>query len=62
MCRRHGISPATIYIWKPKFGGMEVSDAERLKALAQENIRLKNLHAESVLDNAMLKDMVSKKS
>ena len=61
VCRRHGISDATFYKWKAKFGGMEVSDARRLKALEDENARLKKLLAESVLDNAMLKDVAAKK-
>ena len=61
ICRRHGVSEATFYKWKSKFGGMEVSDAKRLKALEAENNRLKKLLAETVLDNAMLKDINSKK-
>lgn len=52
LCRRHGISSATFYAWKAKFGGMEVSDAKRLKALEEENARLKRLMAESLLDQA----------
>ncbi len=52
VCRRHGISDATFYNWKAKYGGMEVSDARRLKALEDENRRLKKLLAESMLDNA----------
>lgn len=61
VCRRHGISEGTFYKWKAKFGGMDVSDARRLKALEVENARLKKLLAETVLDNAMLKDIASKK-
>lgn len=61
VCRRHGISEGTFYKWKSKFGGMEVSDAKRLKALETENARLKKLLAETMLDNAMLKDINSKK-
>lgn len=61
VCRRHGVSEATFYKWKSKFGGMEVSDAKRLKALEAENAKLKKLLAEAMLDNAMLKDINSKK-
>ena len=61
VCRRHGISGATFYKWKAKYGGLEVSDARRLKALEEENRRLKKLLAEAMLDNAMLKDIASKK-
>jgi putative transposase len=61
LCRRHGISSATFYAWKAKFGGMEVSDAKRLKALEDENARLKRLLAESLLDQAALKDLLSRK-
>jgi putative transposase len=61
LCRRHGISSATFYAWKAKFGGMEVSDAKRLKALEEENARLKRLLAESLLDQAALKDLLSRK-
>ena len=60
VCRKHGISSATFYKWK-KFGGLEVSDAKRLKALEDENAKLKKLLAEAMLDNAMLKDVASKK-
>lgn len=60
VCRKHGISGATFYKWKAKFGGMEVSEARRLKALEDENARLKRLLAEAMLDNAMLKDIASK--
>lgn len=61
VCRRHGVSEATFYKWKSKYGGLEVSDAKRLKALETENARLKKLLAEAMLDNAMLKDINSKK-
>ena len=61
VCRRHGISSATYYKWKAKYGGLDVSDARRLKALEDENRRLKKLLAETMLDNTMLKDIASKK-
>ena len=61
LCRKHGISDATYYNWKAKFGGMTVSDAQRLKALEAENSKLKRLLAESVLDNAALTDVVGRK-
>ena len=61
VCRKHGISEATFYKYKAKFGGMDVSDARRLKALEDENAKLKKLLADSMLDNAMLKDVASKK-
>lgn len=61
VCRRHGVSGATFYKWKAKYGGLEVSEAKRLKALEDENTRLKRLLAEAMLDNAMLKDITSKK-
>lgn len=61
VCRRHGISSATFYKWKAKFGGLEVSDARRLRALEDENARLKRLLADAMLDNAMLKDVAGKK-
>lgn len=60
ICRRHGVSEATFYKWKTKFGGLEVSDAKRLKALEDENTRLKKLLAGSLLDNAILKEITSK--
>jgi putative transposase len=60
VCRRHGISDATFYKWKAKYGGMEVSDAKRLKGLEDENRRLKKLLAEAMLDNAALKDLFGK--
>ncbi len=61
VCRKHGISSATFYKWKSKFGGMDVSDAKRLKALEDENAKLKKLLAETMLDNAILKDVNSRK-
>ena len=61
LCRKHGISEATIYNWKSKFGGLDVSEAKRLKQLEGENARLKKLLADSMLDNAALKDLLSKK-
>jgi putative transposase len=61
VCRKHGISSATFYKWKAKFGGLEVSDAKRLKTLEDENAKLKKLLAEAMLDSAMLKDVASKK-
>ena len=61
VCRRHGISSRTFYKWKSKFGGLEVSDARRLRTLEQENSRLKKLLAEAMLDNVVLKDLASKK-
>ena len=61
LCRKQGISSATFYKWKAKYGGLEVSDAKRLKALEDENAKLKKLLAEAMLDNAMLKDITAKK-
>jgi len=61
VCRRHGISAATFYKWKAKYGGLEVSEARRLRSLESENAKLKKLLAEAMLDNAMLKDIASKK-
>ena len=61
VCRRYGISPATFYKWKSKFGGMEVSEAKRLRALEDENAKLKKLLAEAMLDIAVLKDITGKK-
>ena len=61
VCRRHGISSATFYKYKSKYGGMEPSDARRLRALEDENGKLKKLLAEQMLDNAMLRDINSKK-
>jgi putative transposase len=61
VCRRHGISSATFYAWKAKYGGLEVSEARRLKALEDENSKLKRLLADAMLDNAGLKDLLAKK-
>ncbi len=61
VCRRHGISGATFYKYKAKFGGLEVSEARRLRALEDENAKLKKLLAEAMLDNVVLKDLASKK-
>jgi len=61
VCRRHGISPATFYNWKAKFGGMDVSEARRLRALEAENAKLKRLLADAELDKLMLKEVLSKK-
>ena len=61
LCRKHGISTACFFKWKSKYGGLEVSDARRLKALEDENRKLKKLLAEAMLDNAMLKDLNAKK-
>ena len=61
VCRRHGISNATFYAWKAKYGGMDVSDAWRLKALEDENAKLKRLLAEAMLDNTALKDLLGRK-
>ena len=61
VCRRHEISEATFYKYKAKFGGMDVSDAGKLKALEDENAKLKKLLAEAMLDNAILKNVASKK-
>lgn len=61
LCRKYGISDATYYNWKARFGGMTVSEAQRLKALEAENNKLKKLLAEAMLDNAALKDVVGRK-
>lgn len=61
LCRQHGISSATFYKWKSKFGGMEVSDAKRLRSLEAENGRLKHIVADLSLDNKVLKELLSKK-
>jgi putative transposase len=61
VCRKHGVSEATFYKWKAKYGGLEVSEARRLKALEDENARLKKLLAEAMLDNAMLRDVAARK-
>jgi putative transposase len=61
VCRKHGISQPTFFAWKAKFGGMSVPDAKRLKQLEDENAKLKKLLAEAMLDNAVLKDITSRK-
>jgi putative transposase len=61
LCRKHGMSEATLYNWKAKFGGMEVSEAKRRRALEDENRKLKKLLAEAMLDQAALKELLSKK-
>jgi putative transposase len=60
VCRKHGISEQTFYRWKSKYGGMEVSEAKRLKALEDENARLKKLLADAMLDNSLLKEALAK--
>jgi putative transposase len=60
LCRKHGISEATFYIWKANYGGMEVSEAKRLKALEEENAKLKKLLAEQMLDVAALRELLAK--
>lgn len=60
VCRKHGVSPASFYKWKAKFGGMDVSDARKLKTLETENARLKRLLADSMLDIVVLKDLLGK--
>ncbi len=61
LCRQHGISNATFYNWKAKYGGLEVSEAQRLKQLEEENRKLKRIVADQALEMVMLKDLVSKK-
>jgi putative transposase len=61
LCRKHGLSSPTFYKWKAKFGGMEVSEAKRLKALEDENAKLKRMLADAMLDNVALKDLLGKK-
>jgi len=61
ICRKYGISDATYYIWKSKYGGLEVSEARRLKDLESENAKLKRLYADAMLDNAGLKELLAKK-
>ena len=61
VCRKHGVSSATFYKWKAKYGGLDVSEARRLRMLTDENAKLKKLLAEAMLDNAMLKDIAAKK-
>jgi putative transposase len=60
VCRKHGVSSATFYKWKAKFGGLDVSDARRLKTLESENAKLKRLLADAMLDNVVLKDLLGK--
>jgi len=60
LCRKYGISEATFYNWKNKYGGMDVSEAKRLRALEGENVKLKRLLADAMLDNAALKDLLGK--
>lgn len=62
LCRQHGVSEQTVYRWKQKYGGLERSEMQRLKALEAENVRLKRLVAEQALDNQMLKDLLAKNS
>ena len=61
VCRGHGISSATFYAWKSKYGGMDVSDAKRLKTVEEENAKLKRLLADAMLDNVALKDLLARK-
>jgi putative transposase len=61
LCRKHGVTDASIYKWKAKFGGMDVSEAKRLRSLEDENTKLKRLLADAMLDNAALKDLMVKK-
>ena len=61
LCRKHGVSDASIYKWKAKYGGMDVSEAKRLKALEDENAKLKRILADAMLDNVALKDLLRKK-
>ena len=60
LCRKHGISDATFYKWRSKYGGMEVSDAAKLRAITDENAKLKRLLADAMLDNVVLKDLLGK--
>ena len=61
VCRRHGVSPATYYKWKSKYGGLEPSELKRMKDLEQENSKLKQLYAETALENRALKDLIHRK-
>lgn len=61
LCRKHGMSEGTFYAWKSKYGGMDVSDAKRLRALEDENAKLKKLLAEQMLDAAAMRELLSKK-
>ena len=61
LCRKHGLSSPTFYKWKAKYGGLDVSEARRLKALEDENAKLKRMLADAMLDNVVLKDLLGKK-
>lgn len=61
LCRKHGVSDASIYKWKARFGGMDVSEAKRLRALEDENAKLKRMLADAMLDNVAMKDLLGKK-
>ena len=61
LCRKHGLSSPTFYKWKAKYGGLDVSEARRLKALEDENAKLKRMLADAMLDNVALKDLLGKK-
>ena len=61
LCRKHGVSSPTFYKWKAKYGGLDVSEARRLKALEDENAKLKRILADAMLDNVALKDLLGKK-
>ncbi len=61
VCRRHGVSPATYYKWKSKYGGLEPSELKRMKDLERENSKLKQLYAETALENRALKDLIHRK-
>ncbi len=61
LCRKHGVSTASLYKWKAKYGGMDVSEAKKLRALEDENSKLKRLLADAMLDNSALKDLLGKK-
>ena len=61
ICRKHGISDATYYNWKSKYGGMEASDLKRMKELEEENARLKRMYADLALENTAMKDVIAKK-
>ena len=60
LCRKHGVSDASVYKWKARFGGMEVSEAKRLRSLEEENAKLKRMLADAMLDNVALKDLLGK--
>ncbi len=61
VCRRHGVSPATYFKWKSKYGGLELSELRRMKDVEQENFRLKQMYAETALENKALKDLIHRK-